>query len=107
MPVEEFQAAGTLMALSELTLKFKTPLRAGDKFYVSTAVTQVTGARLVLHQSVVRLPPSTSTARKPFMVCEAQATVVFLDKAYRPIRTPAAAKHIFQTLMEEYLATKE
>jgi hypothetical protein len=39
--VSSFQQAGTLMALSELNLQYRAPLRAGDIFYVSTAVAQV------------------------------------------------------------------
>eukprot|EP00879_Flechtneria_rotunda_P020383 GHRR01021445.1.p1 GENE.GHRR01021445.1~~GHRR01021445.1.p1 ORF type:complete len:276 (+),score=25.11 GHRR01021445.1:689-1516(+) len=41
MPVEQFQQQGTLMALSELSLHYKAPLRAGDTFYVTTAMAQV------------------------------------------------------------------
>lgn len=41
MPVEQFQAQGTLMALSDLSLQYKAPLRAGDTFYVTTAIAQV------------------------------------------------------------------
>jgi acyl-CoA thioesterase FadM len=39
--VGSFQQAGTLMALSELSLQYKAPLRAGDVFYITTAVAQV------------------------------------------------------------------
>jgi acyl dehydratase len=39
--VDEFQAAGTLMALSELNLRYKGPLRTGDTFYATAAVHQV------------------------------------------------------------------
>lgn len=31
------------MALSELSLQYKAPLRAGDLFYITTAVSQVRG----------------------------------------------------------------
>jgi acyl-CoA thioesterase FadM len=41
IPVEQFQQQGTLMALSELSLSYKAPLRAGDTFYVTTAIAQV------------------------------------------------------------------
>jgi len=43
MSVGAFQQAGTLMALSDLSLQYKAPLRAGDLFYITTAVAQVTG----------------------------------------------------------------
>lgn len=41
VPVEQFQQQGILMALSELSLSYKAPLRAGDTFYVTTAIAQV------------------------------------------------------------------
>jgi hypothetical protein len=40
------------MALSELTLQYKAPLRAGDLFYTTTAVAQVQ-----LNQSTVECMP--------------------------------------------------
>jgi hypothetical protein len=39
--VGDYQGRGTLMALSELSLKFKAPLRSGDVFRVDTSVEQV------------------------------------------------------------------
>jgi acyl-CoA thioesterase FadM len=47
MPVEQFQREGILMALSELALQYKAPLRAGDTFYVTTAVAQVSMPLLI------------------------------------------------------------
>lgn len=41
--MEQFQQQGILMALSELSLSYKAPLRAGDTFYVTTAIAQVGG----------------------------------------------------------------
>jgi acyl-CoA thioesterase FadM len=41
--VADYQNRGTLMALSELNIKFKAPLRSGDAFRVETAVEQVGG----------------------------------------------------------------
>lgn len=43
LTVEGFQAAGTLMALSRLALDYRGPLRAGDTFYVTTAIAEVGG----------------------------------------------------------------
>jgi acyl-CoA thioesterase FadM len=45
MSADGFQAQGTLMALSELHLRYKGPLRAGDKFYATVAVSQVRANR--------------------------------------------------------------
>lgn len=41
MSVTSFQQAGVLMALSELNLQYKAPLRAGDIFFITTAIAQV------------------------------------------------------------------
>lgn len=49
LSVASFQQAGTLMALSELALQYKAPLRAGDVFYITTAVAQVGIMNLTLH----------------------------------------------------------
>ncbi len=56
MSVESLQQAGTLLALSELVMRYKAPLRAQDIFVVTAAVSKVQGARLVLEQTVLRLP---------------------------------------------------
>lgn len=39
--VEKFQQEGIFMALSDLSLSYKAPLRAGDTFYVTSAIAQV------------------------------------------------------------------
>eukprot|EP00775_Hariotina_reticulata_P014313 gene14313-40_t len=90
MPVEQFQQEGILMALSDLALQYKAPLRAGDTFYVTTAVAQVSAARVVIDHTVQQV------------VCTAQATVAFLDSKYRPTRVPLGAKQQLAKLSSEY-----
>lgn len=38
------------------------------------------------------------------VVCQGQATVVFLDQAYKPIRVPATVKEALMQLHQEYKA---
>ena len=42
------------MALSEMVIRFKAPLRSGDRFRIDTSVEAVTTARLVMRHAVVR-----------------------------------------------------
>ena len=73
MPVEQFQQQGILMALSELTLQYKAPLRSRDVFYVTTAMAQVRAA--------IRIPAAcnrTRPAARRACVCPACAVHVLL-----------------------------
>lgn len=111
--VGEFQARGTLMALSDLSLKFKAPLRSGDMFRVDTCIEQVTAARLVMRQTVVREASGGggggggdngngnvgAEMLRGSVCCEALATVVFLDASYRPVRLPAGDRAVFEELL--------
>ena len=98
LSVEAFQAAGTLMALSELNLRYKAPLRAGDSFVVTTAVAAISAARLTLEQRVLRrVGDGDSDDDELQLACDGSATVVFLDAAYKPIRTPAAVREAFDS----------
>lgn len=100
LSVSSLQASGTLMALSELSLQYKAPLRSGDTFFVTTAVAQLTAARLVIDHSVQQV--TGHDGGEPQVVCQGQATVVFLDSQYRPIRVPAKVKAAFTELQQAY-----
>eukprot|EP00878_Enallax_costatus_P029719 GHUV01032262.1.p2 GENE.GHUV01032262.1~~GHUV01032262.1.p2 ORF type:complete len:145 (+),score=41.97 GHUV01032262.1:705-1139(+) len=103
MPVEQFQQQGTLMALSDLSMQYKAPLRAGDTFYVTTAIAQVTPARVVIEHTVQQVSGHQSKPDdRPQVVCQAQATVVFLDGSYKPVRVPGHVKEAFSRLQAEY-----
>ncbi|GJN06770.1 hypothetical protein PR202_ga24526 [Eleusine coracana subsp. coracana] len=67
--VEYWAATGNAMAISELNLKYFTPLRP----------VQIKGLRMIIHHSIKTLPD-----RK--LVLDARGTIVFLDKGYRPTR---------------------
>ncbi|XP_066328187.1 acyl-acyl carrier protein thioesterase ATL4, chloroplastic-like [Miscanthus floridulus] len=70
---------GNAMALSELKLNYFTPLKRGARFVVMVRVVQIKRARMVIEHFIETLPE-----RK--LVLEAMATVVFLNKDYRPTR---------------------
>ncbi|KQK16449.1 acyl-acyl carrier protein thioesterase ATL4, chloroplastic [Brachypodium distachyon] len=70
---------GNLLALSELNLKYYTPLRRGDKFVVRVRLVRIKGVRIFAEHIIETMPD-----RK--LVVEATATVVCLNKDYRPTR---------------------
>uniref|UniRef100_A0ACD5ZHA4 Uncharacterized protein n=1 Tax=Avena sativa TaxID=4498 RepID=A0ACD5ZHA4_AVESA len=70
---------GNAMALSELNLKYFTPLRGGDRFAVRVRVVQIKGARILVEHFIETLPDGE-------LVLEATATAVCLNKDYRPTR---------------------
>lgn len=50
---DAFGRAGTPLALSEISIQFKAPLRSRDRFDVTVAVAKVGGARLVMTQRIL------------------------------------------------------
>lgn len=76
---------GNALALSELTLKYLAPLRSGDRFVVAAKITGSSAARLYFEHNVYKLPNREA-------VLESKATVVCLDKNFKPVRFPAEFK---------------
>ncbi|CAL4967887.1 unnamed protein product [Urochloa decumbens] len=72
-------STGKAMALSELKLNYFAPLKRGARFVVKVRVVQIKGARMFVEHFVETLPE-----RK--LVLQATATVVCLNKDYRPTR---------------------
>ncbi|OMP10038.1 putative acyl-CoA thioesterase [Corchorus olitorius] len=72
---------GNSLALSELSLKFLSPLRSGEKFVVRVRISDSSAARIYFEHFIFKLPNE-----EP--VLEAKATAVWLDKNYRPVRIP-------------------
>ncbi|CAL1392563.1 unnamed protein product [Linum trigynum] len=79
---------GDALALSELKLKFLAPLRSGERFVVRVRVSDSSAARLYFEHFIFKLPNN-----EP--VLEANATAVWLDKNYRPVRIPADVRSKF------------
>jgi len=123
--VAAFLEGGTLMALSELVVRYRAPLRSGDSYVCRVGVERVGGARVTLAQQVVRVVVGAAAAgaaaagagagvagaaagpgegegqgidggEEEVLAAEGTATVVFLDRRYRPARMPAEARRAFE-----------
>ncbi|XP_044971881.1 acyl-acyl carrier protein thioesterase TE3, chloroplastic-like [Hordeum vulgare subsp. vulgare] len=70
---------GNAMALLELNLKYFKPLLRGAKFVVKVRLVQIKGARIFVDHFIETLPDHE-------LVLEATATVICLNKDYRPTR---------------------
>ncbi|KAI7739253.1 hypothetical protein M8C21_004450 [Ambrosia artemisiifolia] len=79
--IDTIAKTGNAVALSELSLKYIAPLRIGDKFVVRVRVSDTSAARAYFEHFIVKIPNE-----EPIL--EARATVVWLDKNYRPVRIP-------------------
>ncbi|RCV34858.1 hypothetical protein SETIT_7G191800v2 [Setaria italica] len=77
--VDYWTSTGNAMALSELNLKYFAPLRSGDRFVVKVKPVQIKGVRMIVEHMIETLPD-----RK--LVLEGRATVVCLNKDFRPTR---------------------
>uniref|UniRef100_A0A0E0CPC9 Uncharacterized protein n=1 Tax=Oryza meridionalis TaxID=40149 RepID=A0A0E0CPC9_9ORYZ len=70
---------GNAMALTELNIKYFTPLKRGEKFVVRLSLGRIKGARIYAEQYIERLPD-----RK--LVVESTATIICLNRKHRPTR---------------------
>ena len=73
---------GQSWAMAEISLRFRSPLRSGQRFRVDVSVEKLAGARFVMTQTIVRLPGLE-------LVLEARVTAVFIDERGRPQRIRA------------------
>ncbi len=72
-------ASGQALALSEIQVRFRSPLRSRERFRSELCIGAVRGARVVIEQRLVAM----DDARE---VLTAQAVAVFLDEGGRPRR---------------------
>lgn len=85
---------GRALALAEINVRFRSPLRSREQCRVALRVAEVRGARVVIHQRMVRLPEETPVA-------EARAVAVLLDERGRPARLDAAWHEAFAPYLAE------
>ncbi|PUZ76918.1 hypothetical protein GQ55_1G328600 [Panicum hallii var. hallii] len=82
-------STGNAMAVSDLKLNYLAPLKRGARFVVMVRV-EIKGARMLVEHFIETLPE-----RK--LVLEATATVVCLNKHYRPTRVfPEVASKVLR-----------
>ncbi|WOL10187.1 acyl-acyl carrier protein thioesterase ATL3, chloroplastic-like isoform X1 [Canna indica] len=72
---------GNSYALSELQMKYISPLRSRDRFVVKVRLAGISAVRVIIEHFIYKLPDL-----QPIM--EATATVVYLNESYRPTRVP-------------------
>ncbi|KAG9146646.1 hypothetical protein Leryth_019682 [Lithospermum erythrorhizon] len=73
--------SGGAVALAELSLKFLAPLQSGDRFVLKVRISDMSAVRLFFQHHIFKLPD-----QQPIM--NANATAVWLDTNYRPVRIP-------------------
>ncbi|KAB1205537.1 hypothetical protein CJ030_MR7G023677 [Morella rubra] len=83
---------GVGLALVDLSLKFVSALRCGDRCVVKVKISGTSRVRLYIDHLILKLP------NQELMV-ETKATAVWLDKNFRPVRIPAD----FRSKFDQYL----
>jgi YbgC/YbaW family acyl-CoA thioester hydrolase len=80
--------SGRSLALSEIHVHYRGPLRSRDHFRVEVRIGELRGARVVILQRIVSPPDGRA-------ILEARAVAVFLDARGRPQRLDAAHRAAF------------
>ncbi len=83
----KMRESGLVFAVRRLEADYLAAARFGDDLVVHTAVTQVRGARIAMHQEVLR--------RKD-VIFVADVTIVVINEAGQPARVPAEIRQRLQ-----------
>ena len=87
-------ATGRSLALSEVHVNYRSPLRSREHFRVELTIGEVRGARVAMHQRIVSQPQGRA-------VLEARAVAVFLDEHGRPRRIAPEHRDAFAAYLPE------
>ncbi|CAM6101218.1 unnamed protein product [Calypogeia fissa] len=82
---DDVTESGKSMAISDMTMKFVSPLRSGDWYIVSSRIAATTAVRLIFEDHIYRLPERE-------LVMSAKSTVLVLDQNAKPGRLPDEIK---------------
>ncbi|XP_010461299.1 PREDICTED: acyl-acyl carrier protein thioesterase ATL3, chloroplastic-like [Camelina sativa] len=94
---DEVSRSGQALAISELSIKFRAPLRSGFRFVVKTRISGVSVARIYFEQFILKLPDQE-------LILEAHGTGVWLDNNYRPARVPSYIRSNFVHFQRQEVA---
>ena len=75
----EVAKSGQSLALSELHVLFKSPLRSREQFRIDITLAEIRGARVAIDQRIVSHPDGR-------LILEARAVAVFMDEKDKPMR---------------------
>eukprot|EP00798_Chlamydomonas_sp_ICE-L_P000124 gene124-5491_t len=101
---DAYARANLGLAITDMRLSYKAPLRSKDKFRVLTGVSRVTGARAVMDEVILRSVTNGDGEEKDMVIAKCQVTLVVLDGGYNATRLPAAIKDVFTTVMQEAIS---
>ena len=87
--------SGDSLALAEINVKYRQPLRSGDRVIGTCCCPKATSVRLFFEQTLTRLPRPPSVSDQEVVL--ASATCVYLNQTYRPKRFPAGVIEAVQT----------
>jgi YbgC/YbaW family acyl-CoA thioester hydrolase len=96
--LHELAGRGYQVVVAELTVRYRSPVRAGIDVVVSTEVTEVRGASSTWVQRVHSPRPDSGGAAGPIVYCEAELRVGFCDSAGKPTRTPAEIREALASI---------
>lgn len=81
-----------------MEIDFRAPARIDDLLLVETAVTEVSGARVLMQQKIQRYIDADTKAERGDVLIEAQVEAALINKQGRPRRMPKQWKELFMAV---------